>query len=74
MARRVERADQDLAHLQLEAVVEGLVRVLGVRPAADVDGGAGRTVRRPWPKTWSAWSWVSRMCSIETPAYLAISR
>ena len=22
---------------------------------------------RPWPETWSAWLWVSRMCSIRTP-------
>ena len=42
MPRRVQRADGDAPQRELPAVVEGLVGVVGVGEAVDVDGGAGR--------------------------------
>src|SRR5207302_67654 len=42
MAGRVEGAEAHVAELELPSVVEGLVVVLGVGVAVDMDGGSGR--------------------------------
>ena len=68
VAGRVQRAHAHAPELELPAVVERLVLVVGRRRArwmwivAPVAAAS-----RPWPETWSAWLWVSRMCSIRTP-------
>jgi hypothetical protein len=47
VAGSVEGAHRERAELELEAVVEGLVLVLGVRESVDVDRGAGRRREAP---------------------------
>jgi len=61
----VEGADTQRTELELLAIIERLVAVIGARVPVDVDRRAGG--RRQWPDTWSAWLCVSKMCSISTP-------
>ena len=63
-----------VAELQLPAVGERLMRVLGLGQLVDVDDGAGAAASRPWPETWSAWLWVSSTCPMRTPCSRASRR
>ena len=73
VAGRVHDADDDVAQRDLLAVVERLVRVLGLGRGMDMNRQPCSSAKRPWPDTWSAWVWVSSTRVIRTCRFSASS-